>query len=417
VALVEQAQMGKAPMQRLVDRVSAYFVWGVMAVAIVTCGVWCWLVHDHQDWLMALRMGVGVLVVACPCALGLATPTAIAMGTGLAAKRGIVIKGAEVLEQISQLDMVIFDKTGTLTHGKPQVTDLIPAEGISPAELIQLAASAEAQSNHPLGRAILQAMDAHQTPLTIVSSTNHVGGGVESLLADGRLVKVGSDRWLNLDLPDLVKQHCQELQKAGKTTVSVAVNQQWMGTIALQDQLKPDAQQTINQLEAMGLTTAMITGDRAATAQAIAQNLGIKHCWAETTPEGKSALVAKLQQQGKRVAMVGDGINDAPALAQADVGIAVGSGLDIALETASVVLMSQSELTSLVTALKLGQATFRKIYQNLGWAFAYNLISVPIAAGALSPWGITLTPAIAALGMAFSSVSVVLNSLSLGWLL
>ncbi|MFN3926338.1 MAG: heavy metal translocating P-type ATPase [Pseudanabaenaceae cyanobacterium] len=415
VALVAQAQMTKAPIQRLVDRVSAYFVWGVISLALLTCGVWCWLVPAQHNWLIALKMGVSVLVVACPCALGLAVPTAIAIGIGLAARRGIVIKGVDVLEKLAQVQILLLDKTGTLTTGKPVVTEVIPCHGMTKAELLQIAVSAEQVSNHPIATAIRQAISSVEL-LPLQTSQVHLGKGVEATLADGRQVKIGAPSWVNAPLGSCAEQ-VKIWQEQAQTVVAVTIDGTLAGIMAVQDQLQPKAVEVIHALKDMGLAVAMVTGDQQTTAQQVAQVLGIDQVWAEVTPAGKAELVRTLQKQGKRVAMVGDGINDAPALAQADVGIAVGSGLDIAIETADIVLLAHSELTALHQAIQLGMATWRKIYQNLGWAFVYNLITLPIAAGVFSAWGISFSPALAALTMAFSSVSVVLNSLSLVWTL
>jgi Cu2+-exporting ATPase len=419
VSLVQQAQLSKAPIHHLVDVVSAYFVWGVILVAVITCLTWCHLVPSVHDMLFGIQMGIAVLVVACPCALGLAMPTAIAVGLGLGAKHGILIKSAAVLEIIPKINAVVFDKTGTLTQGKPQVTDIVPYGNCTAEELLLWSASAESAEGHPWAQAIVQAaLDRQMALIPIQHSQNYPGAGIAVQLANQHSLRLGTEAWLQqwVAIPPAHRQLAEQFAQQGKTPVFVARAETYGGLLALRDQPKPQARQVVAQLHSMGLQVYLLTGDRQTTAHAIAKELGIapERVIAEVKPTDKAQTVKDLQQQGYRVAMVGDGINDAPALATADVGIAMGSGMDVAIATADIVLLGrQKDLEGVPRSLQLGKATFSKIYQNLYWAFAYNTLSLPIAAGVFSFAGITLTPAIAALAMAGSSISVVLNSLSL----
>lgn len=444
VALVESAQASKAPIQYLADRVAGYFAYAVMAIAASTFLIWYGLLH--AEIVFSLRLAISVLVVACPCALGLATPTAIMVGTGLGAERGILIKGGASLEKIDQLSAVIFDKTGTLTTGKPEVTDVVTNDLIvfgrkivdqttfkslvdrqipnSALRILQLAASAEVGANHILGAAtIAKAKELNIDLLPTESSQIVAGCGVEAILNTGETIIVGNGDWFrdrHVVISREMLDRAQNLAEFGKTPIFVAIQcsdgaLELVGIIAIRDRLKPEAPEVIRQLEALGLQVWMLTGDRQETAQAIANQLGIppERAIAEVKPDGKAAAVIKLLAQGHRVAMVGDGVNDAPALASATVGIALSSGTDVAMETADIVLM-RHDISDVVPAIQLSRATFSKIRQNLFWAFAYNTLAIPVAAGILYPhFGISLNPTIAGLAMACSSISVVLSSLSL----
>jgi Cu2+-exporting ATPase len=439
VSLVESAQASKAPIQYLADRVAGYFAYSVMAISALTFLIWYGLLH--AEIVFSLRLAIAVLVVACPCALGLATPTAIMVGTGLGAEKGILIKGGASLEKIDQLSAVVFDKTGTLTTGKPEVTDVITNDLMvfgnsmidqttfkslidrevptSALRVLQLAASAEVGANHILGAAtIAKAQELNIELLPTQSSQIVAGCGVEALLTTGETVLVGNTAWLRdrqVTILSEISERSQQLAQLGKTPIFVAVDTQLLGIIAIRDRLKPEAPEVVRQIEAMGLQVWMLTGDRQETAIAIANQLGIpaERAIAEVKPDGKADAILKLLAAGQRVAMVGDGVNDAPALASATVGIALSSGTDVAMETADIVLMRQG-LSDVVPAIELSRATFNKIRQNLFWAFAYNTLAIPIAAGILYPsFGISLNPTIAGLAMALSSVSVVMSSLSL----
>ncbi len=443
IRLVEQAQTRKAPVQQLVDTVAGYFTYGVMTVATFTFLFWyfagskIWpdaiavghsLTHAVEmpihpsPLLLSLKLAIAVLVIACPCALGLATPTAILVGTGVGAEQGLLIRGGDILERVKHLDTVVFDKTGTLTTGYPVVTDCILAGEIgegakSQEKLLQLAASAEQGTNHPLAIAILQAAEQQGLPLLDAKDFyTEPGLGISATVA-GEKVLVGTAQWLEqhgMTLKPLENELANE-SFSGKTLVYVALGNQLQGCIALKDQLRPDAKETVHQLQLMGLRVVMLTGDRAETAQAIAQQLGIgeSDIFAGVLPAAKAQAIAALQTAGHIVAMVGDGINDAPALAQADIGISLHGSTDVAVETAGIVLMRNC-LIDVVKSIQLSRATFNKIRQNLFWAFAYNTLGIPIAAGLLLPqWGIILSPSTAGAMMAFSSVSVVTNSLLL----
>ena len=420
IDLVRQAQGSKAPIQRLADTIAAYFVPAVIATAVVTFCLW--LTFGPEPSLsFALMTFVAVLIIACPCSLGLATPTAIMVGTGRGAESGVLIKGGEILERAHTLTTVVFDKTGTLTTGKPAVTEIIPSEALperarlSRAEVLRVAAWAEWHSEHPLGQAVVQHAQAQGMALGPVESFVALAGhGVEARL-EGKLVLVGSRRLLaqrgiqSGDLPE----HGERLAREGKTPLYVAVNRRVVGLIAVADTLKPQAAEDVRRLQHMGLEVVMLTGDNRHTAQAIARQAGIARVLAEVLPEEKAAEIARLQDNGAAVAMVGDGINDAPALAQATVGIAVGTGTDIALEAADITLL-RGELSGVATALALSRRTVQVIRQNLFWAFAYNTAGIPLAAGLLYPFfGILLDPMLAASAMALSSVSVLTNSLRL----
>ncbi len=414
IRLVEAAQASKAPIQHLADRVAGFFTYGVMGIAFLTFVVW---LAVSQDVFFAIKLAVAVLVIACPCALGLATPTALMVGTGLGAERGILIKGGESLEAVQNLDAVVFDKTGTLTTGKPQVHTILPLSPDFP--LLQWAASAEAGANHPIGYAILEQAKMCGIDLIPLSSCETLpGSGIKATTVTGTSIHLGTQRWFEeqgIEIGALWLKNAQNLSLEGKTPVFVAVDQKFVGLLAVYDPIKPEAPEVVEDITNLGLQVWLLSGDRGETAQGIGRQLGIPahRVMGDVKPQDKAQAIQTLQKQGYKVAMVGDGVNDAPALAMADVGIAIGTGMDVAIETADIVLM-QSKLSALTAALHLSRSTFDKIRQNLFWAFAYNFLSLPIAAGLLYPqFNILLTPTIAGMAMAFSSVSVVLNSLAL----
>lgn len=476
VALVESAQTRKAPVQRLADTVAGYFTYGVLSAAALTFFFWYfigthiwsdvltmghWYSTEHltmhtqhlahttdiiqpSPLLLSLKLAIAVMVVACPCALGLATPTAILVGTGLAAERGILIKGGDVLERVHHLNTVVFDKTGTLTTGNPVVTDCIlldefksqKSEGREQGEkkeflfqnsefrihnysytLLQIAAAAESGTCHPLAAAIQQSAQKQGLSIPTASEFHTEPGlGISAVVA-GERVLLGNCEWLTQQgiSPSDAQAQALALATAGKTVVYVAIGDKLVGLIAVMDTLRPEAKTTVDRLRQMNLRVMLLTGDRIEAARAIADNLGLNSddILAGVSPKGKAAAIQQLQSQNYNVAMIGDGINDAPALAQADVGIALQAGTDVAMETASIVLM-RTQLTDVVVAIELSRATFNKIRQNLFWAFAYNVCGIPIAAGVLLPIsGFVLNPAAAGALMAFSSVSVVTNSLLL----
>jgi len=412
VKLVQEAQGSKAPVQRLVDQISAVFVPVVIGIALVTFAIW-YLVSG--DFTQAMMFAVAVLVIACPCALGLATPTAIMVGTGTGAEHGILIKNAEALERASSLTTVVFDKTGTITEGQPAVTDVVAS--VADAELLRLAASVERGSEHPLGEAIVRA--AQERGLTLAQPQGFealAGHGVRATV-DGRAVLIGAPRLMQEQGIDTraLEADVVRLQGEAKTAVVVAVDGQALGVLGIADPVKATSPAAIAALKRQGVQVLMLTGDNRRTAEAIAQRVGLEpaEVLAEVLPEMKAAEVKRVQQAGRVVAMVGDGINDAPALAQADVGIAMGTGTDVAMETAGVTLL-RGDLRSVGQAIALSKRTMRTIRWNLFWAFIYNVIGIPIAAGAFYPLtGWQLSPIIAAGAMAFSSVFVVSNSLRL----
>ncbi|SOJ54621.1 putative copper-exporting P-type ATPase V [Mycobacterium simulans] len=406
VRLVQQAQDGKAPVQRLADRVSSVFVPAVVGVAALTFAGWTLLAANPVAGMTA---AVAVLIIACPCALGLATPTAITVGTGRGADMGILVKGGQVMEASKKIDTVVFDKTGTLTRAQMRLTDVIAAKRRQPNLVLRLAAAVESGSEHPIGAAIVAA--AQECGLQIPAAkafTNLAGHGVRAEI-DGRRVLVGRRKLVDehdLVLPDHLAAATIELEEQGRTAVFVGRDDQVVGVLAVADTVKDDAIDVVRQLHAMGLQVAMITGDNARTAAAIAKQVGIDRVLAEVLPEDKVTEVRRLQQEGRVVAMVGDGVNDAPALVQADLGIAIGTGTDVAIEASDITLMSD-QLDGVVLAIRLSRRTLRTIYQNLGWAFGYNTAAIPLAALGL------LNPVIAGAAMGFSSVSVVTNSLRL----
>jgi P-type Cu2+ transporter len=440
INLVEDAQTRKAPVQQLADTIAGYFAYGVMAIATATWLFWyfigthIWdsvLVTTSQGMsmpmatgeiiittsplLLSLKLAIAVLVIACPCALGLATPTAILVGTSIGAESGILIKGGDVLERVRQLDTVVFDKTGTLTMGKPSVTECLPLTDITPQKLLQIAASIESGSNHPLAQAILTAAKSQDLSLLETADFNTaIGQGISATVA-GETAYLGNHQWLTSQGITISEHHDLKVQfmaQSGKTIIYLAVSGVLQGLIAIEDNLRPGAVETIRQLQGLGLDTILLTGDREEVAVAIAEKLKITQVFAQVKPDEKARIIQSLQRN-KKVAMVGDGINDAPALAQADVGISLQGSTDVAIATADIVLM-QNRLQDVIKSIELSRATVAKIKQNLIWALAYNVLAIPIAAGVLLPhFGLFLTPVWAAVAMASSSLIVVTNSLLL----
>jgi len=427
VQLVQQAQGAKAPIQRLADQVTGWFVPVVIAIAIATFVIWFNIMGNPT---MALITTVGVLIIACPCALGLATPTAVMVGTGKGAENGILIKGADSLELAHKIQTIVLDKTGTLTQGKPTVTDFVTVQGTAnrnELELLQLAATVERNSEHPLAEAVVQYAQSQQVTLGEAQKFEAVAGsGVEAIVAD-RWVQIGTQRWfeelgINTDVETLSAQSLETYKNIweaeGKTVIWIAVDGEVQGLIAIADALKPSSAAAVKALQRLGLEVVMLTGDNRQTAEAIAHEVGITRVFAEVRPDQKAAIIQSLQTQQRRhvksiVAMVGDGINDAPALAQADVGIAIGTGTDVAIAASDITLIS-GDLKGIVTAIELSRATMQNIRQNLFFAFIYNVAGIPIAAGILFPlFGWLLNPMLAGAAMALSSVSVVMNALRL----
>ncbi|HBB34472.1 MAG TPA: cation-transporting ATPase PacS [Cyanobacteria bacterium UBA8803] len=415
VKLVQQAQGSKAPIQRLADRVTGWFVPVVIAIAIATFIIWYNIMGNVT---MALITTVGVLIIACPCALGLATPTSIMVGTGKGAENGILIKGADSLELAHKLQTIVLDKTGTITQGKPTVTDFVTVNGTANSnelKLLGLAASVERNSEHPLAEAVVQYAQSQGVELTDSQEFEAIAGSGVQGYGSNQWVQIGTHRWMNELLIDTssLQQHWERLEYLGKTVIWIAVNGKVEGIMGIADAVKPSSVHAIRALQKMGLSVVMLTGDNRRTAEVIAREVGIQRVFAEVRPDQKAATVETLQSEGKIVAMVGDGINDAPALAQADVGIAIGTGTDVAIAASDVTLIS-GDLQGIVTAIQLSRATIRNIKQNLFFAFIYNVAGIPIAAGILFPFfGWLLSPIIAGAAMAFSSVSVVTNALRL----
>ncbi len=412
IKLVEEAQGSKAPIAQMADIVSGYFVPIVVAIAVLAFAGW--LIAGHTIGF-ALRIFISVLVIACPCALGLATPTAIMVGTGKGAEYGILIKGGEALETAHKVNTIVFDKTGTITAGKPEVTDIIPGGDIAAERLLQIVASGEKGSEHPLGEAIVRRAESDGLQLFEVTDFQAIPGrGIEGTI-DGVRTLIGNRRLMdesNIEIGELLDRAGQ-LADEGKTPMYVAFDEKIAGIIAVADVVKESSAKAVQRLQSMGLEVAMITGDNEKTAQAIAKQVGIDRVLAEVLPQDKANEVKKLQEEGKKTAMVGDGINDAPALVQADVGIAIGSGTDVAMESADIVLM-RSDLMDVAAAIQLSKSTIRNIKQNLFWAFGYNTAGIPLAAGLLYIFGgPLLNPMFAAAAMSLSSVSVVTNALRL----
>jgi P-type Cu+ transporter len=414
IRLVEEAQGSKAPIQRVADRVASVFVPVVMSIAALTFLVWYFLVPGTL-FSTAILNFVSVLIIACPCAMGLATPTAVMVGTGLGAEDGILIKGGESLEKACSLDTVVFDKTGTLTRGEPQVTDVIPSPGTGREEALGVAASLEALSEHPLARAVVRRARDEKVPTSEVSEFEALSGFGAQGVIEGHSCLLGSLRLMRDNDVALnnMERHADDLASEGKTCVFVAREGRVLGLLGISDVPRETAPQAVSLLKSMGLRTAMITGDNANTARAVAEALGIDRVMSEVLPADKAGEIRRLQSEGHVVAMVGDGINDAPALTTADIGIAVGAGSDVALEASDITLI-RDDLLAVPAAIRLSSTTMRVIRQNLFWAFFYNSLGIPVAAGVLYPFfGILLSPVFAAAAMAMSSVSVVGNSLRL----
>ena len=416
IKLVSDAQGSKAPIQRMADQISMYFVPAVIVLALGTFGLW-YLVGPEPKFNLALQVMIAVLIIACPCAMGLATPTAIMVGTGKGAENGILIRGGEALEQAHKVRAIVLDKTGTITRGKPSLTDLLPANGFDEAELLRLAASAEQGSEHPLGEAIVTAARDRKLALAEVRDFEAIAGHGIGATVDGRRVLLGNLKLMrkhDIDASEL-DVAAGSMADAGRTPMYIAIDGALAGVVAVADTIKPESREAVEKLQALGLDVWMLTGDNAATAAAVARQSGIApdRVLAEVLPGEMADKVRELQERGFAVAMVGDGINDAPALAQADLGVAIGTGTDVAMEASDVTLMG-GDLRGVVSAIALSKATVRTIKQNLFWAFSYNVVLIPVAAGALYPFiGQLLSPALAAGAMALSSVSVVTNSLRL----
>ena len=413
IQLVEQAQGSKAPIAKLADKVSGVFVPIVIVLALVSGLAWYFL--GQESWVFALTITISVLVIACPCALGLATPTAIMVGTGKGAENGILLKSGEALEEANHVNMVVFDKTGTITNGTPVVTDVVTADNADADALIRLAASLEVASEHPLGEAVVAKAKEQGAAFDEVTNFEAIPGfGIKGHVGE-TLVFLGNEKWMrenglaNVEMNDKANHFAEQ----GKTPLYIGYNDAVQGLIVVADTVKESSARAIQTLHEMGIQVAMMTGDHERTAQAIAAEVGIDRVFSEVLPQDKANYVSKLQEEGYIVAMVGDGINDAPALAQAQVGIAIGTGTDVAIESADAVLM-KSDLMDVPAMLKLSRATIRNIKENLFWAFAYNIIGIPFAMGVLHLFGgPLLNPMIAGAAMSFSSVSVVLNALRL----
>lgn len=413
IKLVEDAQGSKAPIAKLADVISGYFVPVVIGIAVVSALAWYFI--GGQSTVFALTIFISVLVIACPCALGLATPTAIMVGTGKGAEYGVLIKSGTALETAHRVETIVFDKTGTITEGKPIVTDIVITGGINQTELLELAASAEKGSEHPLGEAIVKEAGEQDLEFKKIESFKAIPGHGIEVMIEGKHLLLGNRKLMAESKVALenFEQISDKLAEEGKTPMYIAVNDKLAGIIAVADTVKENSRKAIDRIHKMGIEVAMITGDNKRTAEAIARQVGIDRILAEVLPQDKAEEVKKLQAEGRKVAMVGDGINDAPALAQADIGIAIGSGTDVAMESADIVLM-RSDLMDVSTAIQLSKKTIINIKQNLFWAFGYNVLGIPIAMGVLHIFGgPLLNPVIAAAAMSFSSVSVLLNALRL----
>ena len=414
VQMVAQAQRSRAPIQRLADKVSGWFVPAVIAIAVLAAVVWG-LIGPEPRLSYALVAAVSVLIIACPCALGLATPISIMVGVGRGAHAGVLIKNAEALERFEKVDTLVLDKTGTLTEGRPSVTAIRPAAGFDETELLRLSASLERASEHPLADAVVRAATDRKLALSEASEFDSpVGRGVTGVV-DGRRVALGNGRYLGeigVDVAAL-EAEAEALRQDGATAIFVAVDGAAAGVLGIADPVKATTAGAIRDLKAAGLRLVMMTGDNRTTAEAVARRLGIDDVQAEVLPQDKAAVVERLRAEGRIVAMAGDGVNDAPALAAADVGVAMGAGSDVAIESAGVTLLG-GDLQGIVRARKLSKAVMSNIRQNLVFAFGYNALGIPVAAGLLYPvFGLLLSPALAALAMALSSVSVIGNALRL----
>jgi len=414
IKLVEEAQGSKAPIQRLADRVAGIFVPVVIIIALITLTVWLFW-GPPPSLTFALLNFVAVLIIACPCAMGLATPTAIMVGTGRGAEKGVLIKNGESLEMLQKVNTIIFDKTGTLTQGKPVVTDVVAREGFQEEQILMLASSVEKGSEHPLAEAIVNAAKEKSIILNPITDFAAVPGLGVTGKVNGQQILLGNLKMMEDHKIEVgaLRREWEKLSGEGKTPMIIAQDGQVSGILSVADTLKRNSRETAEALRRMGLEVIMITGDNNRTAKAIAAQIGVERVLAEVLPWEKSRLIKELQEEGKVVAMVGDGINDAPALAQADVGIAIGTGTDVAMESSDVTLIT-GDLRAVIAAIQLSRKTIRTIKQNLFWAFIYNILGIPIAAGILYPFlGILLNPMIASAAMALSSVSVVTNSLRL----
>mgnify|MGYP001579535733 CR=1 FL=1 len=413
VKMVETAQNSKAPGQKIADRFAKYLVIVAVGGGLITFVVWFFVLG--QPLMLALTFAISTVVIACPDALGLATPTAVAVGTGLGAKHNILIKDAPTLEQVSKIQAIVLDKTGTLTEGKPKITDIIVINNFKEDEILELAGSVEAKSGHPLSKAILEKIEENKLKLQEVIKFNSISGhGVEAIV-NNQNVLIGTIKLMNdrkIDIKPIQKE-TEKLLSDGKTIMLIAVDNKIAGVIAVQDLVKQTSKMAVEKMQELGLEVAMITGDNKKTAEIIGKNLGIERVFSEVLPEEKEQYVKKMQDEGKFTAMVGDGVNDAPALARANIGIAIGAGTDVAIETANVVLM-KSDPMDILRAIILSKATVRKMKENLVWASIYNLLAIPIAAGVLYPsFGITLRPEFSALLMSVSSIIVAVNAVSL----
>ncbi len=421
---MENAQTSKAPIQRIADVVAGNFILAVHVIALAAFFFWFFIGYERYDvtsvsgitspFLFALLISITVLVISCPCAVGLATPAAIMVGTGKGAENGILIKGGEALEVTQKVNTIVFDKTGTLTKGKPELTDIAVLAGHGEKEVLAIAATAEKGSEHPLGEAIVKAAQEKQVDISTAEDFRSIAGqGIEATVNGSRILlgtrRLMEDNGIEISV---FEKDMEKLEAEGKTAMIVAKDEQVIGIVAVADTLKENSREAVQKLRKMGIEVVMITGDNRRTAEAIAKEAGIERVLAEVLPEDKASGIKKLQEEGRIVAMVGDGINDAPALTQADIGIAMGAGTDIAMESAGIVLI-KNDLRDVVASITLSKLTMNKIKQNLFWAFGYNSIGIPIAAGLLFPLfhKILITPELAAAFMAMSSVSVTTNSL------
>jgi Cu+-exporting ATPase len=414
VRLVGEAQRSRAPIQRLADLVSFYFVPAVLIVAVLTFAAWAWFGPEPR-LTFALVNAVAVLIIACPCALGLATPMSIMVGTGRGAMAGVLVRNAEALEVLEKVDTLVVDKTGTLTEGKPVLASLVAVDGVDENDLLRLAASLERGSEHPLAAAIVNGAEARNIQVTAATGFQSLTGRGVVGRVDGHAVSLGNDFVLDAvsNEPGFLRAHAEKLRSEGQTVVFVKIDERLAGLLGVTDPIKESSIDAVRDLHAEGVRIRMLTGDNQITAEAVARRLGIDEVEAEVLPAEKSATIKRLQAEGRIVAMAGDGINDAPALAQADVGIAMGTGADVAMESAGVTLI-KGDLRGIVRARRLSRATMRNIRQNLFFAFFYNLVGVPVAAGILYPFfGILLSPMLASAAMTFSSVSVISNALRL----